>query len=172
MNQWEKTAILFYYSNKPPAHSFLPSTTTPTENDKEECEAQQKLHSCVCTQLLPSYFVMESNLVLGLACKSSDTDSVIGYSYLLISGTSRIQIEVNIHVLLQLLRPASPATNARNPSGLMAFLNRVELSFSQSDTTTHVYTAFPNLFAVLIKKKKKKAIFYLPVLPSHPLSFL
>lgn len=38
----------------------------------------------------------------------------------------------------------------------MAFLNRVELSFSQSDTTTHVYTAFPNLFAVLIKKKKKK----------------
>jgi len=34
----------------------------------------------VCTQLLPSYFVMESNLVLGLACKSSDTDSVIGYS--------------------------------------------------------------------------------------------
>lgn len=54
----------------------------------------------------------------------------------------------------------------------MAFLNRVELSFSQSDTTTHVYTAFPNLFAVLIKKKKKKAIFYLPVLPSHPLSFL
>lgn len=63
---------------------------------------------------------------------------------------------MNIHVLLQLLRPASPATNARNPSGLMAFLNRVELSFSQSDTTTHVYTAFPNLFAVLIKKKKQK----------------
>lgn len=43
----------------------------------------------------------------------------------------------------------------------MAFLNRVELSFSQSDTTTHVYTAFPNLFAVLIKKKKKQSSIYL-----------
>lgn len=76
----KSSAILFYCSNKPPAHSFLSSTTPPTENDKEECEALQKLHSCVCTLQLPSYFVKESNSIHGLTCKSSDTDNVIGYS--------------------------------------------------------------------------------------------
>lgn len=75
-------------------------------------------------------------------------------------------MEVDIHVLLRLARPAAPAVKAGNPSGLTAFLNRVELSCSQSDTSLHVHTAFPNLFTVLRKKSLSSVYLSSHLIPS------